>query len=94
MQGLFNMLRLANSFELCSVDCMTDFYMVFDKNSGKAFKLNESAFFILKKISSGDNIATVKELFLKEYDCDNVQLERDFQEIVSEFVAKSILVEM
>ena len=66
--------------------------VVFDTEKSTIYTLNETATFILKRITLKKSLQEIEKSIMQEYDVDEAVAKKDVQSTVSDFIKKKILI--
>ena len=66
-------------------------FWALDVTSGSQYKLNESAYFLLKRFEQPESVESVLDYLMKEYAVDYEQLKNDCEAVIDFAVSKNIL---
>lgn len=84
-------LHLSSEYELHSISCISNGLIVFNKSTGRIFKLNESGYWILSQFLTPALSENVLTLFKARYKGDLEVMETDFWHIIDVYVSSGIL---
>lgn len=86
------MLCLSTEYEVHALSCLKDGgYVVFNKITGRIFRLNESAYWILRRFSEPSHPEAVLQDFKDRY-LDKVDsMEQDFYDLIHIYLSNGIL---
>lgn len=66
-------------------------FWVFNVDSGEHYSLNETSFWILEQVDGKSSLKSILHKYLNEFEIDKKQGEKDFSEIVRNFLNEGII---
>ena len=85
------LISLSDSIVLQSLSDL-DMYYAFNIETGDHYKLNSSAYWILKKIDEGYSFNSLKQEFVSEYGIDKETAQKDIDDIVQYSLDNKIII--
>ena len=93
MENELKIYELSTEFSLFRGDFKEKRFQLFNVIDGSNFKLNEVAYDMLSQFDGKKNVKEVAFQLKSIYNIGEEELEKDFSQMVSEWVGKKVLVE-